>query len=88
MDSFLTQKKNLRVGLTRLALTAAALVGGYVVFFVLFTDAFPAFLKWIEFLAPAAGLSGLWVVFMIPIAFLFTVCAGGWIIGGFKEDVG
>jgi hypothetical protein len=84
----MSETKNLARGYTRLALIAGALVAAYVTFFVLFTDAFPAFLKWIEFLAPAAGLSGLWVVFMIPVAFLATVCAGGWIIGGFKQDAG
>jgi hypothetical protein len=80
------ETKNLARGYTRLALVVALLLAGYVAFFVLFTEAFPTFLKWIEFLAPAAGLSGLWVVFVIPLAFLATVCAGGWVIGGFKQD--
>jgi hypothetical protein len=84
----MTETRNLARGYTRFALVVALLVAGYVTFFVLFTDAFPAFLKWIEFLAPAAGLSGLWVVFMIPVAFLAAVCAGGWIHAGFKADAG
>jgi hypothetical protein len=83
----MSQNKNLARGYTRLALALVALAGGYVVFFVLFTDAFPRLLKWIEFLAPAAGLSGLWVIFMIPVAFLAFVFASGWIVAGFKDDI-
>jgi hypothetical protein len=44
-----------------------------------------AFLVWIEFLAPAAGLSGLWLVFASPVLFILAVFACGWISAGFQR---
>ena len=82
----MSQSKPLASGWSRLGLTLGALAAFYVLAFVIFDDGIQAFLKWIEFLAPAAGLSGLWLVFMIPVFFLGAVFAGGWIHAGFKAD--
>ena len=73
-------------GWTRLALTLGTLAAFYVLAFVIFDDGIQAFLKWIEFLAPAAGLSGLWLVFMVPVFFFMAIFAGRWIHAGFKAD--
>ena len=78
--------KLLAGGWSRLGLTLSALAAFYFLAFVIFDDGIQGFLKWIEFLAPAAGLSGLGLVFMVPVFFLMAVFAGGWIHAGFKQD--
>jgi hypothetical protein len=84
----MSQAKHLAGGWPRLALILGAVAVFYVLTFVIFDDSIQVFLKWIEFLAPAAGLSGLWLVFMTPVFFLGAVFVGGWIHAGFKADAG
>ena len=46
-------------GWGRLAVVVGGALGAYLLLFVVLDDAVTGFLVWIEFLAPAAGLSGI-----------------------------
>jgi len=65
-------------------MVVGATLVAYVLLFEILDGAIIAFLMWIEFLAPAAGLSGLWMVFSVPVLFFLAVFAAGWISAGFK----
>jgi hypothetical protein len=71
-------------GWRRLTVAAVGLLAAYLLLFQILDEPISTFLVWIEFLAPAAGLSGLWMVFMIPVLFFFALAAGAWIHAGFK----
>lgn len=72
-------------GWGRLAVVVGGALGAYLLLFVVLDDAVTGFLVWIEFLAPAAGLSGLWLVFAAPVLFILAIFACGWISEGFRR---
>jgi hypothetical protein len=58
----------------------------YILVFVLGADSLREFLKWLDFLSAAPGLSGLAILLAVPPIFLALCFALHWIILGFKRN--
>lgn len=76
---------NLPNGLMRLCLALAVSGALYLAVFVLAKEPLQRFLKWLDFLSAAPGLSGLALLVVIPVVFLAALIIAQWVILGFKK---
>ena len=71
-------------GWTRMLIVTACAATGYVVLALLWEE-LQSLLRWIDWLAPRPGLSGIALLALSPIAFMVLVAIAHWVNLGFKS---
>ena len=79
-------RKALDGGWPRIAVVVAACVGSALLLFGGEHNIFQAMMRWLEFISPMPGLSGLALLFLVPVFFLIANLAVSWIVLGFKGN--
>ena len=81
-------RKALEGGWSRTGVVGVACAGLFFLMFGVEHNIFRAMMHWVEFISPMPGLSGLALVFLVPVFFLAANLAVSWIVLGFKGNPG
>jgi hypothetical protein len=79
-------KKFLEGGWSRVGIVGVACAGFFVLIFAGEHNIFRAMMHWLEFISPMPGLSGLALLFLVPVFFLVANVAVSWIVLGFRRS--
>ena len=77
-------KKSLEGGWSRAGVVGLSCAGLFVLMFAGENNIFRAMMRWLEFISPMPGLSGLALLFLVPVFFLVANLAVSWIVLGFR----
>jgi|GEM_PF-1460629 hypothetical protein len=79
-------RKVLEGGWSRIGVVGVACAG---LFFLTFSgqhNVFRNMMHWVEFLSPMPGLSGLALLFLVPVFFLVAILVVSWVVLGFRGN--
>jgi len=79
-------RKVLEGGWSRIGVVGVTCAGLFFLTFAGQHNMFQAMMHWVEFLSPMPGLSGLALLFLVPVFFLVATLAVSWIVLGFKGN--
>jgi len=79
-------RKVLEGGWSRIGVVGVICAGLFFLAFGGEHNTFRAMMHWVEFISPMPGLSGLALLFLVPVFFLVATLVVSWIILGFKGN--
>jgi hypothetical protein len=79
-------RKVLEGGWSRIGVVGVACAGLFFLTFGGQHNVFRNMMHWVEFLSPMPGLSGLALLFLVPVFFLVAILVVSWVVLGFRGN--